>query len=215
MAHAVTREEHPAPAIVMHWLHLVSMLTLIFTGFYIHWPFFAGGMQTMRTLHFIFMFLLIYTAVARVYWAFLGRGSAGAGSRTKVRDYRHFFPQKENRGQFWQSIKYYLFMRKTHPRTAKYNPLQKSTYAFWLALIVVQAISGFALWTPTASFFEPMTYALGGPQLIRMYHYLIMWLFIITTLVHVYLTVAEARAQLPLMLWGKETTEPADMRTGA
>lgn len=206
MAHtATTVEEHPWPARVMHWLHLISIALLTYTGFYIHEPFGPGSMELWRTVHFIFMFVLILVAIARIYWAFLGAGSAMPGRRERIRDSRHFGRSPENRGQFGETIKYYLFLRKTHPRSAKYNPLQKGTYVAWILLIVLQAITGFALWTNTAEVFKPLTYLVGGPDVMRFIHYLIMWLFIITTAIHIYLSVAEGAAQLPLMFWGKET----------
>lgn len=211
--HYATREEHPWPAILMHWVHLISMVVLIYTGFYIHRPFGPGSMDLMRTLHFIFMFVLIFVAIIRVYWAFMGAGSAAPGSRTRVRDWRHFGRSPENKGQGLETVKYYLFLRKTHPRTAKYNTLQKGTYMFWLFLIVLQAITGFAIWTNTAALFEPLTYLIGGPIVMRMWHYIIMWLFIITSAVHIYLSIAEGARQLPLMFAGVESGETeADRR---
>ena len=212
MAHTPTREEHPLPALTMHWLHLVSILVLVFTGFYIHWPFFAGAMGIMRNTHFVFMFILVFATIARVYWAFFGAGSATSGDRKKIRDYRFFGPQPENSGQLWQTLKYYLFLRKTHPQSSKYNPLQKLTYMFWLLLIVLQAITGFALWTPTAGFFGPLTYALGGVSQMRVYHYLIMWLFIASTALHIYLSLAEMYLEFPLMFWWKEPPPEPERR---
>ncbi len=200
------------PALVMHWLHLISIAVLIFTGFYIRWPFFGGAMGIMRNLHFVFMFLLIFVALVRVYWAFVGF-SAPPGERRKIRDYKFFGPQRENRGQFFQTIKYYLFLRRTHPRTAKYNPLQKLTYVFWLALIAVQAITGFALWPPTAGFFQPLSYALGGISYMRAYHYIIMWVFIATVALHIYLSLAEAIWEFPLMFWWKESPGEPEERS--
>lgn len=196
----------------MHWVHLVSMVVLIFTGFYIHMPFFAGAMGVMRNLHFVFMFVLIFTALARVYWAFFGAGSATSASRRRIRDYKFFGPQAENRGQLWQTLKYYLFLRKTHPATGKYNPLQKITYVFWVPLIVVQAITGFALWTPTAGFYLPLTYALGGVSYMRVYHYLIMWVFLVTVAIHIYLSLAEAFWEFPLMFWWRESGTETERR---
>lgn len=214
MAHVATVEEHPAPARAMHWLHLLSIVLLIWSGFYIHDPFGPGTMDFWRLIHFIFMFVLILVAIVRVYWAFLGSGSAGPGGRV-VRDSRHFGRSPENRGQALETIKYYLFLRKTHPPTAKYNPLQKGTYVVWLLLIFLQAVTGFALWTPTASAFWPLTYLVGGPEGMRVIHYLIMWLFIITTAVHIYLSAVEAPWQLGLMFWGKETGTAEVDRTTA
>lgn len=190
MAHPLaTRQEHPLPAILMHWSHLLSIFVLTFTGLYIHYPFFAGAMAIMRNTHFVFMFILIFIALARVYWAFFGAGSAELGGTVKRRDYKFFGPQKENKGTMVGTIKYYTFLQKDAPPVSKYNGLQKGTYVFWLILIVAQAITGFALWTPTAAIYLPLTYALGGVIVVRMLHYLFMWLFLITTAIHVYLAV--------------------------
>lgn len=202
MAHALaTREEHPLPAVIMHYLHLISIIVLTFTGFYIHDPFFPGFMGTARALHFVFMFILILTALVRVYWAFFGRGTAPTGSRERDRDYRFFGPQKENRGTLVGTIKYYTFLQRETPHVRKYNTLQKGTYVFWLLLIVLQAVTGFAIWTPTMNFFLPMTYALGGLNWMRGFHYLIMWLFIITTLIHIYLAVMHFDEFLMMFGW--------------
>ncbi|HEY3317993.1 MAG TPA: Ni/Fe-hydrogenase, b-type cytochrome subunit [Coriobacteriia bacterium] len=205
MAHPLaTHEEHPLPARIMHWTHLTSIVVLVFTGFYIHGPFFAGGMGLMRNLHFVFMFVLILVAVIRVYWAFFGAGSAETGGKEKRRDAAFFGPQRENRGTFWGTVRYYTFLQREAPDVVKYNGLQKGTYVFWLLLIVLQAITGFALWTPTMAFFSPLTYALGGLNYMRGYHYLIMWVFIITTLIHVYLAVMHWDEFL-MMFFGRES----------
>lgn len=204
MASATTREEHPWPAIGMHWIHLLSIVVLTYTGFYIHRPFGPGSMDLMRTLHFIFMFVLVLTAIVRVYWAFAGAGSASQGSRTKIRDYRHFGPQRENKGKAWETVRYYVFLRKSHPVGAKYNTLQKGTYIAWLVLVALQAVTGFAIWANWQEFFLPITNLIGGLVVMRMVHYLIMWLFIITAWVHIYLSIAEAPWQAPLMFFGRE-----------
>jgi Ni/Fe-hydrogenase 1 B-type cytochrome subunit len=212
MSGYTTREEHPLPAILLHWAHLASMLVLIFSGFYIHHPFFAGAMSVLRTAHFVAMFVLMSTLVLRIYWAFAGRGSAGTGSRRLVPDWTHFAPEKANRGQMLETLKYYLFLRDTHPRTAKFNSLQKATYVLWVLLIVVQAVTGLAMWSPTAAAFQPLAYALGGITQVRVDHYLVMWLFIVTLMIHIYLSVAEAWVEIPIMLLWKET-RPKDEET--
>lgn len=203
MAHLAVREEHPVPAMLMHWLHLVSIICLTITGFYIHQPFVPGLMSFMRGSHIFFMWLLIIVAIVRVIWAFVGRSSAH-GSRDVVADRRHFGWQRENRGTLWPTIGYYLFLRKNPPAGGKFNPLQKATYVLWLVLIVLQALTGFMLWDTTQELLRPLTYSLGGLYYVRTIHYLIMWLFIITTLVHIYLS-AMHREALGLMLWGRET----------
>ena len=39
MAHlAHYKEAHPLPFVITHWVNLICMFSLIFTGFYIHYP---------------------------------------------------------------------------------------------------------------------------------------------------------------------------------
>lgn len=184
-----THEEHPLPASLMHWAHLISLIVLTVTGLYIHWPWTPGLMGIMRNTHFVFMYVFIFTAIIRVYWAFFGAGSAPLGSHEKIPDYKFFGPQRENRGTIGGTIKYYTFFGKEAPPVSKYNGLQKGTYVFWLFLIAYQAITGFALWSPTAAYFLPLTYVVGGVIVMRMLHYLGMWLFLITVAVHIYLAI--------------------------
>ncbi|MHB8840947.1 MAG: cytochrome b/b6 domain-containing protein [Candidatus Aquicultor sp.] len=203
----ITREEHPLVAVVTHNVHLVALIALVFTGFFIHSPFYRGSMQTNRTIHLISAWILIASGVIRIYWAFFGRGSAPTGSRRKMPDYKFFLPQKENRGKTLETLRYYLFLRRTHPRILKYNPLQKGTYWALILLSLIQIITGFELWTPTLAFFSPLTYALGGPIYVRMIHYIVAWLFIVITALHIYLVLIEARPELPLMFLYREPGE--------
>lgn len=200
-----TREEHPLLAVVTHWIHLVSMIVLIWTGFFIHMPFYQGSMAINKTFHSLFAFILIATGVVRMYWAFFGKGSAPSGKRAKMRDYKFFLPQKENRGKLAPMIKYYLFLRRTHPRTLKYNPLQKSAYNFLIVFITIQILTGFSLLTATAQFFLPVTYLVGGTATVRSIHYLTMWGFIVITMIHIYLTMSESIHEIPLMFLWRES----------
>ncbi|MCL6471188.1 MAG: Ni/Fe-hydrogenase, b-type cytochrome subunit [Firmicutes bacterium] len=199
-----TLQEHPLTPVVTHWVHLVSIAVLVWTGFFIHNPFYSGSMQIDRTLHFIFMFLFIFSAVVRLYWSFVGF-SAPPGSRHMRRDYTFFAPEEQNKGSLVPLLRYYFFLQSTPPKTSKYNPLQKAVFALWGVLIALQAITGFELWTPTSSFFLPLTYALGGPVNVRIIHYLIMWIFISTVTLHIYLVLTEEIREVPLMFWRQET----------
>jgi Ni/Fe-hydrogenase 1 B-type cytochrome subunit len=204
MAKHTTRAEHPISTVITHWIHIVALLTLIVTGFWIHDPFTGWSFGTVRYVHLFAAFFLVGTGIFRVYWGFFGTGSPDVGSTKKVKDWHFFFPQKENRGTFWPMVAYYLFLRKTHPCTAKYNPLQKLAYGALLFAIILDAFTGLAMWHVTQPFFQPITYALGGTQMIRELHYLAMWLFIVITAVHVYIVAIEAPWELPLMFFWKE-----------
>ncbi len=183
---------HPAEARIYHWLHLVSMLILIFTGFFIHYPFFQGSMATMRFLHFVAMYVLIFNLIIRLSLAFLSRN----------RDYKMFGLGMVVWRNLFGTLAYYLFLKKELPKEVQgmYNPPQRLAYVVFAPLIVIQAITGFALYTPTQSYFTWLTAFVGGLEMVRVWHFTVMWVFILIIAIHVYLALFEDFAQFKYMI---------------
>lgn len=176
-----------------HWVRVLALVILIFTGFYIYWPFLPGGspggllvMSWMRFFHFVTAYALILGLVVRVYLAFFSRFDA---------DWRDFGLWKNVRN-IPDALGYYLFLKESHKSYRRYNPLQVFTYLFWVFLIVFLALTGFALYRgkvfgviPAPDAFRWVSALLGGESYTRMWHFLAMWLFIITTGIHVYMAI--------------------------
>jgi Ni/Fe-hydrogenase 1 B-type cytochrome subunit len=183
---------HPVEARIYHWLHLVSMLILIFTGFFIHYPFFQGSMATMRFLHFVAMYVLIFNLIIRLSLAFLSRN----------RDYKMFGLGMIVWKNLFGTLMYYLFLRKELPKDVqgKYNPPQRLAYVAFAPLIVIQAMTGFALYTPTQSYFTWLTAFVGGLEMVRVWHFTVMWVFIFIIAIHVYLSLFEDFGQFKYMI---------------
>ncbi|MBI5750406.1 MAG: cytochrome b/b6 domain-containing protein, partial [Nitrospinae bacterium] len=122
---------------INHWLRAVSIFTLIFTGYYIYWPFLSSGegsqlMNLMRFFHFISMYIIILSFIAQLYFD---------------KDIREYLPT-------WSKIKttpdmlaYYLFLKDTHEEYGKFNPLQALTYFFWGLLLIIETLTGFAIYS--------------------------------------------------------------------
>lgn len=197
-----TKAEFPGPASFMHWTHLISMIVLVFTGFYIAIPFFVQWMATARWLHITFAFIVLINLGARLYWALFGRSASVRHQSRLDRDYRNFWRQPHNKGQLVQILKYYVFLRKTHPATGKYNPMQKLTYGFWGLLLLFQGFTGFILLWPNTQFWGGTMLGLfGSLMMVRTIHYLVMWVFIVTGLVHIYLSLVEDWAGFKMMFF--------------
>lgn len=209
-AHAYTREQHPLVFVITHWVNLSCMFLLILSGFYIHKPFlFDGWMGVARGVHFFCMFLILINLIVRVIAAFIVESANQPGGRVKEKDIKNWLPQPENRHQLWPTVKYYLFMRREHPISGKYNPLQKLAYLVTVPLILIMAYVGFALWGPTMdwTFFKAGTDLVGGPMNMRIIHYFMMWAFIIFTALHVYLATLYNFNPIKIMFAWKETGE--------
>jgi Ni/Fe-hydrogenase 1 B-type cytochrome subunit len=205
MAHlAHYREAHPMVFVVTHWINLVCMILLILSGFLIHYPFLAGVMGICRGVHVFCGFVLTINCIFRVIAAFFVKTAPSGGTRKQVKDYKTWLPQKDNKHQLVEWIKYYLFLRKTHPLGAKLGVPQKLSYLLIPILIILMFISGLALWAPTMSTFAGLTTLVGGAMSMRIIHYYLMFVFIIFMFIHVYLANVESLAPTKLMFFHKE-----------
>ena len=183
--------EWNAAYIAEHWVRVAAMVILIFTGFFIHWPFISGGpnstiMATMRFLHFAAAYAFIIGLVIRVYMAFNSRFDP---------DWRDFGIMR-NLVNVPDILMWYLFLKKDHKKYRKYNPLQAYAYLGVAVLILLSAITGFAIYhgkifllIQAPGPFNWVNHLLGGESYTRIAHILIMWCFIVFFFIHVYLSV--------------------------
>ena len=184
----------PATPKIMHFQHVAAMIALAVSGMYIRFPFFNGGRTAMRWVHYVAMTIVFFNLIARLWYAF---GSAR-------RDYREFAITKRDVTTAPKVILYYTFVKPSKPHLGKYNVMQKMTYILFVPLLVAQAFTGFSLITariPVVG--SPRDLLVGwwlGAMLgstdmagwwMRTTHYLINWLFIVLTTIHVYLSVTE------------------------
>jgi Ni/Fe-hydrogenase 1 B-type cytochrome subunit len=178
--------------ILDHWIRVIAIAVLIFTGLYIHWPFIAGGpdstiMATIRFLHFVSAYALILGLVIRVYMAFRSTFDA---------DWKDF-SVSENLKNVPDILGYYLFFKGSHKDYRKYNPLQALAYLFTGLVIIFTALTGAALYhgnlfgfIACPGSFRWVSSILGGESYTRIWHILAMWYFIVFVLVHVYLAIS-------------------------
>jgi|SRR5659263_60190 len=188
-SHAHYREAHPLVFVITHYINLICMILLAFSGFYIHFPFFDGFMGVARGMHFVAMFVILINLIFRIIAAFFVKTAVDLGSRGVEKDYKNWLPQAKNRHQFLETVKYYLFFRKEGVISAKYGSLQKIAYLATIPLTLLQAYTGFAIWGPSMDlgFFTGGLSLVGGPMNMRIIHYFGMWVFIIFTMIHAYL----------------------------
>jgi Ni/Fe-hydrogenase 1 B-type cytochrome subunit len=183
------REAHPLVFVMTHWINLICMVMLAFSGFYIHYPFFDGFMGVARGMHFVAMYVIVINLTFRIIAAFFVKTAVDLGSREVDTDIKNWLPQAKNRHQFFETVKYYLFLRKEGVISAKYGSLQKIAYLATIPLTYLQAYTGFCIYGPTMDwgFFSGGLELVGGPMNMRIIHYFIMWVFIVFTMIHAYL----------------------------
>jgi Ni/Fe-hydrogenase 1 B-type cytochrome subunit len=188
------------PIRATHWTAVACFIVLIVTGFYIGRPYFATTgeasahymMGTVRLVHFLAAGVLVACGIIRVYWLFAGNS---------FERWRALFPVRQQDWiNLWKQVKYYLMI---HPERAPHylghNPLQQLSYTALYAAVVVEILTGFALYGQSAPGGAWYTYVgwivplFGGMQIVRFVHHIVTWVFLIFIPIHIYLAL---RAEL-------------------
>jgi Ni/Fe-hydrogenase 1 B-type cytochrome subunit len=187
-----------APVRIWHWLHALSIVVLAVTGYLIANPLPSIGgeasehfmMGNLRMIHFIAGYVFGIGFAVRIYWAIVGNSHS-----------RELFYLPLWRGEwwrnFWEELKFYLFMRDDAPPIAGHNPIAQTAYwVFNVLLTLFMIVTGFALygeglglgsWADTL--FGWVFIWLGDAQNVRMWHLLGMWLFIAFSILHIYMAI--------------------------
>ncbi len=180
----------------LHFTHVFSMIALALSGLGIRFinnmPY--GSREPLKWIHYIFMIIVTINLVWRLWYAFM----------SSRRDYKEFAVTKQDIVTAPKVIMYYIFVKPSKPHLGKYNVMQKMTYTIFAPLLILQAFTGFALLDELQFFGTNMSDVLIGWNLgalvastsmaiwiMRIVHYIINWLFIILTTIHVYLSVTE------------------------
>lgn len=184
------------PVRVWHVTHALSLVVLSVTGYLIANPLASVGgeasehflMGNIRMIHLISAYVFTVGFAVRAYWAIVGNKYA-----------RELFVLPVWSAAWWrdlfEEIKYYLFIRRDSPPAIGHNALaQAAMWVFNVILGLFMIATGFALhgealglgsWADTA--FGWIIPLLGGSQSVRMLHLLGMWLFIVFSIIHIYM----------------------------
>jgi Ni/Fe-hydrogenase 1 B-type cytochrome subunit len=184
------------PVRVWHVTHALSIVVLAVTGYLIAHPLASPDgeasehflMGDMRMIHLIAAYVFTIGFAVRIYWAFVGNQYS-----------RELFILPLWSGHWWrdlfEEVKYYLFLRRSAPPALGHNALAQA--AMWLFNVILglfMIVTGFALhgealglgsWADR--WFGWLIPMLGGAQSVRMWHLLGMWLFIVFSIIHIYM----------------------------
>ena len=196
-----------------HWVNVVALTIMIGSGLRIFnaypafarrgdtfccYPFehhpipaaltFGGWLAGARNWHFAMMWVLVVNGL--VYLAFIYTHG----------EWRDLVPRRGVVRDIWEMVRFYLTIRKDHPRQGKHNALQRMTY-FALPIVgAVAVISGIAIWKPVQLSF--LTTLLGGYVWARYWHFLAMLVLVVLSVAHVFMVFAVDPYSLAAMVTG-------------
>lgn len=186
------------PVRLAHWGFVCSLIVLACTGYYMHNPFIAVHSHTawvmgdMRYVHVLSGWALLASLIVRIYWLFQGNIWA---------NWRAFIPltprqRKSLRGAF----QYYTFQRGEPFPQVGHNTLAALSYMAVFGIIAWECLTGIVLYSDILG-----THALRelvgwipriiDIQILRMSHYLFMYLLIGFAIHHVYSAILVAREE--------------------
>ncbi len=186
------------PVRIFHWLNVLCIIVLGATGFIIaDPPAFMSTAEasesywfgTVRMIHFITAYIFLLNYIGRIYWAFKGNYYS---------NWRVFFPfSKKARNNIKHVLKVDILLQNEEKEVLNnisvgHNYVASLSYVVLFLLALVQIFTGFGLYAPTSGWWLPklfawVPYVLGDEMTTRFVHHMSTWLFIIFTLVHVYL----------------------------
>ena len=153
------------------------------------WLTFGGWLAGARNWHFAMMWVLVIAGL--VYLAFIYLHG----------EWRDLTPRRGMLRDSWEMARFYLFVRKDHPRQGKYNALQRTAYFALPIVAALQVTTGIAIWKPVE--LSWLTAIFGGYVWARYWHFLITALLVLLILTHVFMVLATDPYSIGSMITGK------------
>jgi thiosulfate reductase cytochrome b subunit len=189
----------------MHWINAFAMLLMIGSGWKIYndevlfgwlhfpdWVTVGGEAQGALQWHFFAMWVLMMNGLTYLTYGF-------ATGRFR----RKFLPIRV--AEFVGDVRDALALRLSHADITRYNAVQKLLYTGIILVIVVQVLSGWAIWKPVQ--LSELVTLLGGFQGGRLVHFLGMAAIVGFLVVHVVLALIVPKT-IGAMITGGPQVDP-------
>jgi Ni/Fe-hydrogenase 1 B-type cytochrome subunit len=211
-----------APVRIFHWVNALCIVLLVATGYLIGNPqaiFSANEAYQqywfgwVRFTHFATAYIFFFNFLFRIYWSFVGN---------KYSRWSSYVPyKKEHFRDLWEVLKVDILEIKRKGKIAVgHNILAAVTYFVIFLIILFQSITGFGLYASMSDFFLPHLFSwivplMGGDATVRQWHHLMMWVFIVFSIIHVYLVFyhdyVEGRGTTSSIIGGWKFEKDADI----
>jgi thiosulfate reductase cytochrome b subunit len=174
---------HPLALRIMHWVNAIAMVIMIASGWQIYndsvllgwlrfstWITIGDGPEGALQWHFAAMWLLMINGLAYLVYGFV-----------TGRFRRKLLPIRPR--DVIATVRDALHFRLGHDDITHYNAVQKLLYVGVIAIIIVQVLSGFAIWKPVQlSELATLFYSFQGGRIV---HFVGMVLIVGFLIVHV------------------------------
>jgi Ni/Fe-hydrogenase 1 B-type cytochrome subunit len=205
------------PVRFFHWINVLTITVLAITGFIIANPpaLHSSAEATnlhlfglVRFIHFGAAYIFFFNMILRLYWSLVGNQFAS---------WRAFWPfSRKIWNNFWHVLKIdIMLLNEDHPDVRNisigHNSVAILSYLALFFLALIQVFTGFALYADTSGWWLPKLFSwvvplFGGDFMVRTIHHISTWIFILFSLIHVYLVFyhdwLEGRGEVSSMFGG-------------
>ncbi len=182
------------PVRFYHWINAIAVFALAVTGYLIGSPLaikssseasFGYWFGTVRFIHFVAAFVFFFNFLFRLYWGFVGNQYA---------TWKNFIlHSKEQMKEVKDVLRIDVLQAKGAPLPSiGHNSLAGFTYFLTFLAFLFQSITGFGMYAAMSDAWLPRLFAwivplMGGDFAVRQWHHVMMWFFVVFSIVHVYL----------------------------
>jgi thiosulfate reductase cytochrome b subunit len=193
---------HPLMVRITHWINVLAMLIMIFSGWRIYnaSPLFDFKFPVDLTLggwlggalqwHFAAMWVLALNGIAYLLYGILGG------------HFKSNFLPLTARSVFNEFLN--ALRGKIAHEVGVYNAVQRAAYVGVIGVIVMLVVSGLVIWKPVQ--FQEFGAVMGGFEGARLLHFLAMSLVVLFIFVHVVMVALVPRTFLPMLTGRAKTT---------
>lgn len=201
------------PVRFYHWINALCILTLAVTGYLIGSPlaiksgaeaYLGYWFGTVRFIHFVAAFVFFFNFLFRIYWGFVGN--------TFAKWQNFILHRKEQIEEVKDVLRIDIFQASGKPlESIGHNSLAGFTYFISFLVFLFQSITGFGMYAAMSHSWLPQMFSwivpmMGGDFAVRQWHHVMMWFFLVFSMVHVYLVFyhdyVEARGVTSSMVGG-------------
>lgn len=182
------------PVRLYHWINALCVAALAVTGYLIGRPLavqsaaeasYSYWFGQIRFIHFVAAFIFFFNFLFRIYWGFVGN---------KFAQWRNFIIHRKSQVQEAVNVlKIDILQTQSKPlESVGHNSLAGFTYFITFLVFLFQCITGFGMYAAMSDSWLPHMFAwivplMGGDFAVRQWHHVMMWFFIIFSIIHVYL----------------------------
>jgi len=209
---------------IFHWIMVLCIITLFFTGLYITKPISGGvggeptfgamilSLNMIRNIHFVAAFILTASFILKIYGFIINKGD-------------RLFPRVWEKS-FWLGMmdvsRHYMLIQPTHKPYLR-NSLARMSYVGLYSMVLVEILTGFAMYfmvNPNgggAHLFGWINPMVGGEFTVHLIHHYVAWMIILFAIGHVYMVIRsdfmEGEGEVSSMFSGVKALghEPVDI----